>query len=268
MIKVYKCGVDFYNENKDFLLTNKYTEPFFRLDSPLLTETNKCEFAIKAYNNDNNKQLLILKKEPYDSLYFGDNELVDELIHYLLDNNYLLTDYLCPLDLGIELSKCFNELGYKYKLHIAMDFLESREKYPIKSNNSIVEIPTLEDVDEIYDLRIRFVNDCGLKVNFDKEKIINKINDYRIIRKDNRIVSMAAISKWMEECTKIIDVYTLDEYRGKGYAKIICASILNEIIDSGKYAALNVDKKNPISYHLYTSIGFKKIFSQAIFKKE
>ena len=32
-------------------------------------------------------------------------------------------------------------------------------------------------------------------------------------------------------------------------------------------ATLNVDEKNPISYHLYTSLGFKRMFSQAIYLK-
>ena len=34
MIKIYDNGTDFYNENKEFLLTNVYSEVFFRLDSP------------------------------------------------------------------------------------------------------------------------------------------------------------------------------------------------------------------------------------------
>ena len=32
-----------------------------------------------------------------------------------------------------------------------------------------------------------------------------------------------------------------------------------------KTAVLNVDRKNPVSNHLYTSLGFKKIFSQGVF---
>ena len=30
-------------------------------------------------------------------------------------------------------------------------------------------------------------------------------------------------------------------------------------------ATLNVDKKNPISNHLYASLGFKKLFSQGVY---
>ena len=37
MIKEYANGNDFYEENRDFLLSDKYSEPFFRFDSPLLT---------------------------------------------------------------------------------------------------------------------------------------------------------------------------------------------------------------------------------------
>ena len=40
-----------------------------------------------------------------------------------------------------------------------------------------------------------------------------------------------------------------------------------EIIEKGFIATLNVDKNNPISYHIYESIGFKKVFTQGIYKK-
>jgi len=40
-----------------------------------------------------------------------------------------------------------------------------------------------------------------------------------------------------------------------------------DFIDMGFIATLNVDINNPISYHLYSSIGFKKLFTQGIYKK-
>jgi len=48
MINVYANGIDFYEENKTILLANEYTEPFFRLDYPLLTKAGKEEYAIRV----------------------------------------------------------------------------------------------------------------------------------------------------------------------------------------------------------------------------
>ena len=48
MVKEYVNGNDFYEENKDILLSEKYNEPFFRLDSPLLLNAGKEEYALKV----------------------------------------------------------------------------------------------------------------------------------------------------------------------------------------------------------------------------
>ena len=53
-----------------------------------------------------------------------------------------------------------------------------------------------------------------------------------------------------------------------GYARKLVNYAKNEIIAQGKIATLNVDKKNPISNHLYSSLGFKKVFSQGIYKQK
>ena len=73
-------------------------------------------------------------------------------------------------------------------------------------------------------------------------------------------------TRWTDRDTKISTVYTRDEYRNQGCARAVVGSVLNEIIGSGKTAVLNVDQKNPVSYHLYTSLGFRKIFSQGVFE--
>ena len=44
-------------------------------------------------------------------------------------------------------------------------------------------------------------------------------------------------------------------------------SAKNEILASGKRATLNVDRKNPVSYHLYLSLGFERMFSQGEFRR-
>ena len=264
MIKVYANGIEFYEDNKDFLLTNPYTEVFYRLDSPLLTEVNKEEYAIKVFQD--HKTLLVLKKEPFNILYFGDKELTSELLDYLISNEYRLTDYLAPMELGDELLKELVERGYPYKLSIGMDFMECKERHAPSSD--IVENATKDDIDELYECEIAFFKDCGLKDEANREHIEKRIDFYRVIRVDGVIASLARYYYTTATGMGISMVYTRDEYRGRGYAKIICNNILNEIMDKGKIATLNVDQKNPISYHIYSSIGFKKIFSQGIYVKE
>lgn len=66
---------------------------------------------------------------------------------------------------------------------------------------------------------------------------------------------------------KITNVYTRDAYRGKGCARKVVNTMKNEILAAGKTATLNVDRNNPITCHLYTSLGFKRIFSQGEFRR-
>ena len=62
-------------------------------------------------------------------------------------------------------------------------------------------------------------------------------------------------------------IITRDEYRGKGYARKVVNTMKNEIINTGMIATLNVDQNNPISNHLYKSLGFKKVYGRGMYKK-
>ncbi len=261
MIKVYEDGSSFYLDNKDFLLTNIHTEVFFRFDAPLLKKANKDEYALKVYNDKS--RLVALLKEPFNILLYGDSSLAGELIDFLINNQYKIKGYLAPTELGEAFMAELGKRNIKSHLDLGMDFMEARVK--LLPSSEEVEVAKEDDVDEILNMAVSFFNDCGLSDEVTKEKILKAIDGFRIIREDGKIVSMAKMSASSSEDMRISFVYTRNEYRGKGYAKKICTNIVNEIIDKGFYATLNVDKKNPISNHIYSSIGFKKTFSQGVF---
>ena len=262
MVKVYPNGTDFYEENKAFLLENKYTEPFFRIDSPLLTEAGKDEYALKFH--DGPACLLAMCVEPYNILLYGDDTLAEEFVLFVSANGYRVKDYLCSLELGEKLIECFRKEGYDFRLSLGMDFMEARGKAP--SPSEPVELATEDDVDELYEMTCRFIKDCGLTDTAHKERIRETLREYRMLRREGRIATFVKKNEWSDSETKISTVYTRDEYRNQGCARAVVGSVLNEIIGSGKTAVLNVDQKNPVSYHLYTSLGFRKIFSQGVFE--
>ena len=261
MIKRYENGITFYNENKAFLSNNHHFATFFKFDAPLLLATNKNEYAIKVY--DDNHTLLVLSKVPYNLLFYGDYQLANELVDYLIKHQYQIKDYLCPTILGEELSRVFKNKGFDFKPSISMDFMEAYDKTPIFSN--LIEVAKDEDLDEIYDLCCQFMKDCGIKDVVNKTHLKEEISSFRILRKNNQIISMARIGKWTDGYMKISYVFTKSKYRGLGYAKEVVGTVLNEIIVKGFKAVLNVDQNNPISNHVYASLGFKKIYSQTIF---
>ncbi len=264
MIKEYSNGTDFYEENKSVLLADKYNEPFFRLDSPLLVNAGKEEYALRI--SDGESCLLVLCVEPYSILLSGDKALAGDYVNFVTANGYRIKNFLCDIGLGEELVSCFRNEGYCFNLALGMDFMESDERAPVK--DVAIEHPGEDDVDELYEMTNCFISDCGLGDTARKERIRETLADYRILRKDGIIVSFAKMHEWTDRDTKISTVYTRDEYRNRGCARAVVSSVLNEIVGSGRTAVLNVDRENPVSYHLYTSMGFRRIFSQGVFELE
>ena len=262
MIKVYSCGNDFIADNSNFLNLNKYMSSFFYLDAKLLINTNKDNYAIRCENDDNT--LLAIKVEPYNLLFYGDKECLSELLSYLMNNDYNYLGIMCSTQIGeVLIKEAPSIVDRNYYLSIGMDFMEAKEK--TDESSAKVEVATINDANNIYDLSVEFFKDCCLPDRPNLEKIKENINHYRILKMNNEIVCMAAYSYDTDNSYKITYVYTTPKYRGKGFAKEVVNTLKNEILSKGKIATLNVDQANPISNHLYETLGFKKIYSQGIY---
>ena len=264
MIKEYSNGLKLIEENKELLDQNKYLSSFFYLDASLLTFTDKYNYGIKV--SDKDRYILALKVIPYSLLLYGDSGLTSVLFKYLKEKEYEFNQILCSTIIGDEVIKISKDvLGRSYYQSIGMDFMESNVFTSFLSDD--VKKAKIEDVDEIYENTVKFHKDCHLNDKVNKDSIIKNINNFRIIKIDGKVASMASFSKYTEDSYKIGHVYTKDEYRNRGYARKVVNVIKNEIINMGKVATLNVDQKNPVSNHLYESLGFKKVFSQGIYEE-
>lgn len=261
MIKIYSDGEAFINDNKAYLNENKYLSSFFYIDAPLLKASNQNNYALKVY--ENNKELLALKVEPYYLMLYGEASLLKELLICIKNNDLDVNGVYASSDIGQSfLSLCNEHLNKEFFIQLAMDFMEAKEITEPSSNE--VEKASLDDVDELFICLNNFVIDCGLNDKIKKETIVKNLDSFRIIKKDNVIASLAAYSLESDSSIRITDVYTRPMYRQLGLARKIVNTIKNEIIGTGKIATLNVDQANPISNHLYTSLGFKKVFSRVI----
>lgn len=258
MIKVYNNGKEFLDENTYLLNENRYLNTFIFLDAELLSEANKINYAIRV--EFDNKVLLGLRLEPFDILLYGDNTCLDELFNFLDSNNYYYEGFQCSTVNGDYLVR-----NYGYTETLAMDFMIAKEKTEKSSN--LVTIPTICDLDTLYEYSLSFAKECGITLSTDKEHLKNMISSFRVLRENGRIVSMAKMSLDASGTYRITHVYTHPDYRNQGYARLVVNTIKNEIIALGTYATLNVDKKNPISNHLYLSLGFTKLFSLGVYKK-
>ena len=262
MIKKYPNGEAFIEDNKEFLDENKYMSTFFYLDAPLLKEANKNNYALKAF--DNNKKLLAIKVEPYYVLLYGNKDLLEELLICLKDNELDINGFYVPMDIGEEVLRISESvLGKEFYQLIGMDFMECKEVTEPSSNE--VEMPNEKDAEELLECYINFVKDCGLNDETTMEHILQRLPNLRVLRRDGKIVSLCGKSSDSDNSLRISAVYTRPEYRGQGLARKVVNYVKNEILEAGKIATLNVDKANPISNHLYSSLGFKKVHSSGIY---
>jgi len=264
MIKKYNNGNDLIEENDGFLKTNKDLSAFFYLDAPLLNEVDQVNYALQVTCGE--QRLLAMKVEPYNLLLFGSSDCVKELLDYLFNQNYEVKGMLCSEDLGEKLSSMLkNDYNISYCEALAMDFMEARKKTEPTSTDVISGEEA--DTDEIFECLQKFVVDCGLLDKANRKSVEKGISNFRLLKKDGLIISMAKMIDSSDESMRISDVYTRNEYRGKGYARKVVNAVKNDILDKGKIATLNVDKKNPISYHLYLSLGFERVFSQGEYRR-
>lgn len=265
MIKVYPNGTALVEEHRALLATNPYQSMFFSLDAPLIREPDGKNYAVGA--EEGGRWLLAMKLSPYSLLLFGSPEPARELFGFLISNGYeigslLGGEKLCDEVIGM-LQKDF---GLRYAEALAMDFMEAREITAPSCQE--VEIPTQADLEELVECKTHFVADCGLNDPVNVERIRRQLREYRILRRDGKIVSMAVITPSTPESLKIAAVYTRPEYRGRGLARLVVNAAKNEILSQRKLATLNVDKKNPITNHLYRSLGFEPVFSQGEYRPE
>ena len=70
------------------------------------------------------------------------------------------------------------------------------------------------------------------------------------------VVSIAKKTRETDCLCSISAVYTIEKERKKGFSKKIVSFLTNYIVTNHKIAYLFVDKNNPISNHLYQSIGY------------
>lgn len=264
MIRIYENGNQLVQENRALLDTNPYLSMFFVLDAAALTAVDKINYAVSAGTED--AKVLAMKVEPYSMLLFGAEAAIPELLDFLVGNGYEIRNILggetvCDAMVQIMASQHSAE----YYEALAMDFMEATEK--TEPSSPEVEIPVDADLDELVECEHRFVEDFGLDDKVNADRIRSRLPEFRILRQDGRIACMASVSKATPFALKIANVYTRPEYRGRGLARKVVNTLKNEILAQGKIATLNVDKKNPVSNHLYLSLGFRKVFSQGEYRK-
>lgn len=76
---------------------------------------------------------------------------------------------------------------------------------------------------------------------------------------DGQVVHLTAWNAPAFGAVRIGPVLTSREHRGRGHAAVAVADLAQRILDAGHRPCLFTDRANPVSTHVYTSVGFEPL---------
>lgn len=256
MLKFYKCGQEFLHENKDILVAYPLETLFFEVNAKLIQQTNNNDFLIKVTGG--NEFLIAVRKNDFPMVIFGAESLCKEFAKFAVANNLTFRKILGGQQLCEKFFCEYESLaGGTHAINHAMDIM--RCDTLLTSDVTDVETPTERDADELAKLIVDFTKEAlGDDVKFDEVRsgVLENISSFAIIREDGKIVALASRKRETDTMAAIADVYTLPQYRCRGFSCKVVTYLTKRILDSGKLPYLFVDKTNPVSNHLYAKIGF------------
>jgi predicted GNAT family acetyltransferase len=84
--------------------------------------------------------------------------------------------------------------------------------------------------------------------------------DYSVWEVDGSMVSLAAAVAPTVHGIRVNNVYTPREFRGRGYASALVASLTDSLLSSGyDFTFLHTDLTNPTSNRIYQRIGYRQV---------
>lgn len=177
---------------------------------------------------------------------------------FVIDNKAY---YVAKPDVATYLVEKYNRRLRTSIYRIQMQSFECPVLIPAVNNSVIIENAVSEDLEEIALYCRNFAIDCFKREISYEDSIkeakdfINRLKSF-VIRQNGKAVAMAKSARETEKHIAINGVYTLPQYRGRGYAAALVAHICKLIIAEGKTPVLYTDISNPSSNKAYTNVGF------------
>ena len=151
-------------------------------------------------------------------------------------------------------------------LHLAMDVMQMDEAADIPVAAGTARLAREEDIPLVYRWQREFAAFVEEDPDFalsdeQKERYSGRVRNglvWLFETPDGRIVSIASIARQLNTGCSVTGVYTPPHERGKGYAAANVLALSRAMLKKGnRFVTLYVDKKNPISNHVYKKIGYR-----------
>jgi len=251
MFRIYQSGQEFLTDNEKILREHPLETCFLSGNARSMPDMSDG-FAVRA------SDVLALRYRDFPMVLYGDEASCGELAAGLWENGLTFGAVLAGPALTDAFPPRYEALaGGTHRLRHAMDIMKCERLHDMET--PLVEAATPADAEEIARLALRFQfealgEDADIQALL--AKIRNDIGQFVLIRRDGKIVSLAKRVRETERLCSTSWVYTLEAYRGRGLARQTVTYLTRRALREGKTAYLFVDQKNPISNHLYQSIGY------------
>ena len=188
----------------------------------------------------------------------AETQIVEAISNALIETPKLIINGESERITGI-LDKVSGKTGASYTVKMPMNVYACNEHFLIDCKGEMVT-PTRKCVDDIARLIRQMVLDSE---NIDIGE--NSANEWAKARKyadnlflwrDGNIVAMAMIAHKTDKYARINTVVTDRKFRGKGYAKMLIATLTNQLLNQGVVPMLYADATNPSSNAVYKKAGY------------
>lgn len=260
--------IEFYERYQEELLRKEAVYQLIITNCKRAIEDPLSDCLLGTVEDDQKTYLFFQYTRPYRMLIHAVNEVSAEMIQTLID--YLKAENIEIT--GINTSKEIADLYLKtgsikdYQIRTKMDVMELKKGELIEqiSTGKLIQA-TLGELDFALSCYQGFYEECFHEEADTKgyrSSMCHHIENEGLFfyEADNQVVAMCAITRQLIRGVSVGMVYTLPQYRGKGYAKQMMSEVAKVIFArQNQFACLYVDQNNPISNRAYKSIGYKII---------
>lgn len=256
MYKLYRTGQEFLDENLNIIRNDPLGATFFEANAKMISKCDETNYALRVEVDTN--LLLAIHVGEYPLVVYGSERCADELAEAVKKHKL----FFCKTIGALELSTAFltayeGRVGGSHKVGKSMDVMSCSQVNGCDTADVVQA--TEREIEEIAELQADFSFEA-LGERAEQSKLVSKlttqINNFALIRKNGEIVAIAESIDEGNGLCRISYVYTKPEHRNKGYSRKVVTYLTEQAISNGKLPYLHVDQHNPISNHLYQSIGY------------
>ena len=254
---MYKTGKEFLDENLNLIRSDPLGAIFFEGNANAIEQCNEANFAARVEVESD--FLIAIHLDGFPLVLYGSERCAEELARVVYENKLQFTKAIGYYDLVDKFLTDFEHFARgSHKVNLSMDIMYCDKITPC--DTSEVEQATAQDVEKIAQMYEAFLSEAlGENATWGEKiaMIAQEINSFALLRADGRVVSIASCKDSGDGLCRISNVYTLPEYRNKGYSRKVVTYLTEQIIKGGNLPCLFVDQYNPVSNHLYQKIGYK-----------